>query len=121
MFKNNLKKNLFALVLAIFLVFTAWGVKKTESQSLTAFGGKILSVQYCCNGIMLTIGPPSAGTYMYYWATKLYANYNVFEPGPYVLGRGGKGGFCSNLYNYPPCFRITSTTGFFTMMGTSGI
>ena len=119
MFKNNLKKNLFALVLAIFLVFTAWGVKKTESQSLTAFGGKILSVQYSCNGIMLTIGPPSAGTYMYYWATKLYANYNVFEPGPYVLGRGGKGGYCALPESY--CVIGTATTGFFTMMGTSGI
>ena len=117
MLKNNFKYNIFALFLAVFLVFGAVGVKKTESQVPLAIGGQIFGVYYCCGGVMLSIGGPKPGTYMYYWGTPLYAHYNVWEPGPYVLGRGVTGGYCAFPESY--CIAGTGTTGTFTMVGTS--
>lgn len=117
MFKKTLKLNILAIFLAVFMVFSALDVEKTESQTVLPIGGQIYATYYCCTGIMLTLGPPKPGTYMYYWGTPLYAHYDVFEPGPYVLGRGFTGGYCAFPESY--CIAGTATTGFFTMVGTS--
>ncbi len=119
----KLKINYLAVLMAITLILGALGLKseKTQAQAVLPIGGPIVAVYYCCNGVMLTLGAPTPGTYMYYWGTPLFAHYNVWEPGPYVLGRGGTPGVCSIPTAFPPCAYVTATTGFFTMVGTSGL
>mgnify|MGYP001572802049 CR=1 FL=1 len=93
--------------------------RKTEAQAFLPIGGPILYTFACCNGMMLTLGTPTPGTYLYTWGTPLYPLYNIMTPGPYVLGRGVAGGACLLPYTY--CATAIPTTGTFVFLGTSGL
>ena len=62
-----------------------------------AFGGRILAVQYCtCSfNLLLYIGPPSGGSFIYQpGISTLYKYYRVFSGGPWALGTSVGTGTC---------------------------
>jgi hypothetical protein len=62
-----------------------------------AFGGRILGVQYCtCSfNLLLYIGPPRGGTFIYSpGISTLYQYYQVFRGGPWALGTSAGTGTC---------------------------
>ncbi len=114
-----------ALVIALGLISLAvWrgSTRQAEAQAGVPFCGPILYVTYCCNGVMLTVGPPrEVATLMWYWGSPLWAYYNIFEPGPWVLGTYAPVGECQWLYAFPPCVYPVVTTGSTILIGTSGL
>ena len=68
----------------IFFFFA--GYLKASGQGLIPFGGRILLVEYCCNGIAITVGAPRPGRFMITTGSIIYPYYNVYRPGPNVLG-----------------------------------
>lgn len=75
------------------------GKNRTDAftRGILPFGGRITFVQYCCDGsVMLTItGQKNPGNYIFSpYASRLYRNFNVFAPGPNVVGDGNPGGYC---------------------------
>lgn len=58
------------------------------------FGGRITSIKFCFEGLMLTLSPPSPGTYLFSYGTRLYAFYMI-RPGVWLLGKRRPGGRCS--------------------------
>ncbi len=74
-----------AAVLGMIFFFSA-GSLKVSGQGLIPFGGRILFVEYCCNGVAITVGPPRPGRFLITSGTIIFPFYNVFTPGPNVLG-----------------------------------
>ena len=106
------------LILGVF-----FHTKPGEAQAILPVGGPIIKVFPCCNGLMLTIGAPRPGLYLYTWGTPLYPYYNITIPGLYVLGRAISGGICMNPYTVitPPCTVPILTLGTFVFLGTSAL
>lgn len=78
-----LKLFLFLLILFIFLFPTA-------SYAIGPFGGMIGFIfPFCVEGWLLTLGPPTPGTYMYTWGTRSYLNGPPTHPGQWLLGMAG--------------------------------
>lgn len=118
----KLKLIIIASVISLTLITgSIFYTKKIEAQAFLPVGGRILNVFECCNGLMLTLGTPTPGTYLYTWGTPLYPLYNVTIPGPNVLGRAIPGGACINPYTIIPCVVPIPTTGTFVYLGTSGL
>ena len=75
----------------------------THAVSLTTvFGGKIVSVLPCtCPatfGWQITVGPPRPGTFMYRpGISRLFSYFNIFRPGPWVLGTASVYGSCMQI------------------------
>lgn len=78
------------LIVIAVLPFLFW--PKPAGAFLGA-GGRILFVVPCVNGLLLTIGPPRPGLYMWMWGTPIYAWYELV-PGPNVLINYVLGGIC---------------------------
>ncbi len=67
------------------------------TKGILPFGGRVTLVQYCCDGsVMLTItGKTNPGNYIFSpIASHPYRNFNIFTPGPNVVGDGNPGGYC---------------------------
>ena len=119
MLKTKKLHLILALVVAIGAVTLAWGGRERASGLVgLPFGGPILSVGYCCNGTTITVGPPRPGYFLITAGSILYPYYNVYTPGPYVLGTAVPGGVCAQI---PYCFVTIPTTGTVTMVGSSGL
>ena len=117
-------KLIIAILVSAGLIFSAVRhVKHSEALAIIPVGGPILSSFACCNGLLLTIGAPRAGAFLYPWGAALYPFYNITMPGPYVLGRAIPGGVCMNPDTIvpPPCTVEIPTLGTFVMLGTSGL
>lgn len=93
--------------------------KESEAVELLPFGGRILYVTYCtCSGgILLTVGPPRPGNYYFTVGSMLYSYYQIFKPGPWVLGDAYPGGACT-IYIGTACSGVP-TTGTIRQVGTS--
>ncbi|MBI2097826.1 MAG: hypothetical protein HYT46_02765 [Candidatus Vogelbacteria bacterium] len=68
------------------IFFFGGGYLKASGQGLIPFGGRILVVEYCCNGVAITVGAPRPGRFLITSGTIIFPFYNVFTPGPNVLG-----------------------------------
>lgn len=98
-----------------------------QAQSLfKAFGGTITYVEYCCNGIVLSISGPrgiNAGDYFIdYSSTALptvnYMNYQVFYGGGQnTIGIASPFGYCVEIGE--DCEAGYSVSGTITKIGTS--
>ncbi len=89
---------LIAIIFAISLIgFSYWHTNFVQAVSTPLLlGGKIIWVDYCCNGINLTVGPPNPGRFLFTTGSTLYEYFNIYEAGPWVLGTASPGGFCLN-------------------------
>jgi len=86
-----------------------------------SFGGMITAVTYCtCNfNILLTIGPPAGGVFVYQTgASMTYMYGQVYRPGPWTLGLYTPGAGICMMYAGVTCTQYPST-GMITMIGTS--
>lgn len=99
-FEKKIYRVAFTFLTAFFIIAATLFIKKTQAQAQTSgtlpFGGQIEDVEYCCDGsVLLTIGPPDVGFYDYRpGASQLFEYYDVFAPGPWVLGTATPGGAC---------------------------
>lgn len=86
-------------------------------------GGKILKSELCCNGVKITVGPPKAGIFMYMpGISRLYSYFNIFMPGPYVLGTASGVAVCQKLISFIPCAIPEPVPGgIIRMIGTSSL
>ena len=116
------KITIFSLFLAAGLI---WAARLNRPPAVEAIGflqivGRIVNVTPCCNGLMLTLAGPRPGNYMYYFQTSILLPYfNIFTPGPSVLGRGLPGGVCQPMAT--ACITSIPTVGSFVSVGTSGL
>lgn len=108
----NLKsKKLFSLLLLGLIVslFIFW---PRPAEAILGFGGRILNVTLCVNGMLFTIGPPVGGLFMWVPGTLTFA-YAQLRPGPWSLGAYIPGGVCI----IPPL--VIPAMGTMIMIGTS--
>lgn len=113
---------LFAVVIAGLILLAPMVAKRSQALGgLLSFGGRITAVEYCCNGVMVSIDPPRPGTFLFAAGSRLHAYYNIFRPGPWALGTAHPGGFCQKILAFPPCTSLTPVTGTIDMVGTSGL
>ena len=111
-------KILLAVIFSLALIGLAIFYQQAQAQySLIPFGGRIEAVNYCCNGIELIIGPPRGGDFLFSWNSILYAFYQIYRPGPWVLGDAEPGGACVHIAG--GCETSHPTTGIIRQIGTS--
>lgn len=89
-----------SIILVVFvLTLTVFFVGPSEkTTAIVPFGGPILKATFCtCSfNILLTVGPPLPGNYIYQPGVSIpYAYGQVFRSGPWVLGNWIPGGMCS--------------------------
>lgn len=82
-----------------------------------SFGGRLLSVPIpCLNGLMLIVGPPSPGNYIFQaGVSTLKFCYNIAKPGVQLLGNYFPGGVCI----LPPPAPSIPAKGTIFFVGTS--
>lgn len=106
-------------VLSFFVA--AYSVWIKPSKAVLQFGGQITSVFYCpCSAnLAIVVGPPSPGVFMYQpGVSMVYAWYQIFRPGPWVLGTYTPGGACMMFIPYG-CAPMAAPMGTITQVGTS--
>jgi len=108
------------LSLLVLFLFNFWQPEPAQALGTIPFGGRILWVEYCCNGIDLVVGPPRPGEFMFTRGSILHAYYNIYEVGPWVLGLAAPGGVCQMVYSFPPCLP-RPVEGTIIRVGTSGL
>lgn len=114
-------------ILAVLLIVTSFGVRIKKSKAILQFGGEILNVTYCtCSmNLAITVGPPAGGVFTYEPGATVYAFYQIFRPGPWVLGTDVPGGECLSWYmcGPDPCclpdFSTAPPVGTIAEVGTS--
>lgn len=90
------------------------------------FGGRITSIFPCTAApgtLLLTVGPPVGGTFLYVpGASRLFSYFSV-KPGSYVLGMASPAGTCPFFAFSGGELKIRSKSagGTIIMMGTSGL
>lgn len=119
----KIRKRPFVLVLVsiFFLFVVSFGFWIKSSKAIIPFGGPILNVFYCpCSAnLAVVVGPPSPGVFMYQpGSTIVYAFYQIFRAGPWVLGNYTPGGACLMFIPYG-CAPIAYPLGTIMEVGTS--
>lgn len=111
------KKRIFIFALLVFIVlpFFFWP-KPAAAIAFLGFGGRILNTIPCANGLLLTIGPPRPGLYMWMWGTLTFAWYQL-RPPAWALGTFFPGGAC--ICPYGACPGVIPALGTIIMIGTS--
>jgi len=90
-----LKKSFFCLLLGIiFLSFIFWA---KPADALLGFGGRILYTVPCATGMLVAVGPPRPGLFMWMPTTLTYSWYQIRQ-GPWALGGYVLGGACACPY-----------------------
>lgn len=87
----------------------------------TMFGGKILEVVYCpCSfNLAVTVGPPNGGVFTYEPGASIVDSfYQIFRPGPWVLGWYAPGGACLD-FCVDCCYPMRTPIGTIIETGTS--
>lgn len=120
-----LKKHpiLTSLFFAVFLIVVSFSlrIKSGKAIGVLPFGGQILDVTYCpCSfNLAITVGPPNGGVFTYEpGGSIIKAFYQIFRPGPWVLGWYSPGGVCLDFCT-DCCYPLRSPTGTISEAGTS--
>jgi|SRR3989338_4262216 len=121
MIKKEQLKIFLAIISSIFLIGGSllWTQNNTRAAGIINFGGRILFVNYCCNGgAMVHVGPPNPGTF-YFQAgvSKLFDAYQIYSPGVWVLGNATYGGVCQSAES--GCSATLPAQGTIMNVGTS--
>ena len=103
------------------IFFFAGGYLKTSGQGLIPFGGRILFVEYCCNGLSLTIEPPRPARFLLTSGSIIYPYFNVYRPGPNVLGTAMPAAGVPCLEAVTACLVPIPVLGIITKIGSSAI
>ena len=92
-----MKKIIVALMFSSLLIIGALGARKILALSIIPFGGQIEQVQFCCNGgVLLQVGPPRSGLFLFQsGVSRLYAYWQIYRTGAWVLGTANPGGVCA--------------------------
>ncbi|HAT68243.1 MAG: hypothetical protein A2481_03840 [Candidatus Yonathbacteria bacterium RIFOXYC2_FULL_47_9] len=123
--KRALVVGITVILLLLVVSFGVW-VKSSKAAAPVVvagipFGGLITYVFYCnCSfNLAVTVGPPVGGIYMYQpGASLIYAYYQIFRSGPWVLGTYVPGGACM-VYVAVGCSPALVPTGTIVTAGTS--
>ena|SRR3989338_1751966 len=75
-------------ILPIFIV-SFFTFNTREAFALGPFGGAILSIYPCNNGLKITLSPPTPGLYFYPWGAISYLFGPPSHPGQLLLGMSG--------------------------------
>ncbi|OIO30907.1 hypothetical protein AUJ77_01015 [Candidatus Nomurabacteria bacterium CG1_02_43_90] len=116
-FLNFIKKHaiITSSLFVLLFIITSFGLKIKSTNAIMPFGGKIQKVTYCTCSLNLAIlvGPPGPGVFTYEpGASSIKAFYQIFRPGPWVLGSYTPGGVCTSWYicGTSPCCLPDMTT-----------
>ncbi len=90
---KNREHFLYVIAVILLVVFVSSFFYQT-SFAFVGFGGPIISVLGCTNGLLLTIGPPSGGFFLLPFWTTIYPFFSI-KPGSWTLGTYIPGGACS--------------------------
>lgn len=79
---------LLSIVVFFVLIAVSFGMNVKSSKALLGFGGEIVNVIPCIDeaSYAIVIGTPKPGVYIWTPATIMYQYYNLWTPGPWVLG-----------------------------------
>lgn len=103
-----LNKKLIILVFVFILFFAPYH----KSHAAMGFGGQIISISLCSNGLLLLVGPPVGGVFLLPPNAKIYPFFSL-KRGSWLLGTYLPGGVCNlGAINIP-------TQGTIIMTGTS--
>lgn len=95
-------------------------INTAHAAGTTPLGGTISYVYSCCNGLLITLSAPSAGTYMIYWpflASPLLYEFKATHVAAWLLGLSQLPGVCTT---YAYCATtIYASGGSIIMTGTS--
>jgi len=112
---------IFGITVSLFVVVASFGLFVKPSKAILEFGGPITNVFYCpCSwNLAIAVGLPSPGLFMYQpGVTMVYSFYQLFRPGPWVLGTYTPGGSCMQFIPYG-CAPMAFPQGTITEVGTS--
>ena len=85
--------------LKIFLIFililsVLFSINTNRALAFIGFGGQIIATITCTNGVLLFLGQPSSGAYLFSPTSKIYSFYNLM-PSTWLLGTFTPGGVCN--------------------------
>lgn len=123
MFSNLKNKTIKALSYFFILssIFMMFPQKQTDAIIGVTFGGNITSSFFCaCSAnVILTIGPPSPAVLTYEpGGSILYPFWQIYRPGPFMLGEYYPSTSACLIYVVVGCAPIP-TQGMISMTGTS--
>lgn len=120
---TQLRQYLGAFLLFNLLLFLPVTARAQVPGLTNLIGGKILMTEVCCNGVKITVGPPKAGIFLYMpGVSKLYSYFNIFTPGPWVLGTAFGVATCQKVVSFIPCTIPEPVPGgIIRMIGSSGL
>lgn len=88
-FPSTKKKSiLLGATLFVLVTATAFSMNIKSSKALLGIGGQIIFVIPCVDegGSAIVVGTPTPGVYLWSPATVMFRYYELFTPGPWVLG-----------------------------------
>jgi hypothetical protein len=115
LYHDMLKRSFFYLFLGVIFVSLIFWAKPADA--LLGFGGRILSTVSCANGLLVSIGPPRPGLFMWMPSTLTFSWYQL-RPGPWALGAYFPGGSCVCPYGNCEVGAVPAL-GTMTIVGTS--
>jgi hypothetical protein len=114
----------FSLVVSFGMITGAfiYRVKKANGYCVTpngmyCFGGTITAVQFCCNGMRISISPPRDGDFLLSYGSMVYMWWNP-TVGQCVTGDAYPGGICT-IPCKKGCCRGPKIDGVIRQMGTT--
>jgi len=111
-----LKKSFLYLIFGIIFLSFIFAAKPVDA--LLGFGGRILYTVPCVTGMLVAIGPPRPGLFMWMPGTLTFSWYQQWRPGPWALGTYFPGGAC--VCPYYQCWAgAIPALGTMIMIGTS--
>ncbi len=112
----------FSIAAFLLLVVVSFSLKVKQSKAIIPFGGPILSVTMCpCSAnLAITVGAPNGGIFTFEpGVTMIKPFYQLFRPGPWVLGNYTPGSTGCWMFFVDGCFPLLTPVGTINEVGTS--